>query len=113
MANQTGQEKGKSKIISHLNSVKIVGFVGSDPQQRLARNNGSKCTVLSVVTREHARILDGAADAEFAHAGLERGALHAQQRGGAFGAGNAPLRLLQGAQDVLALGFFQSGDRGS
>ena len=56
--------------------------------------------------------LDGAADAEFAHAGLERGALHAQQRGGAFGAGNAPLRLLEGAQDVLALGLFESGNRG-
>jgi len=34
-----------------MNSVTIVGFVGADPQQRQARNNGSKFTVLSVATQ--------------------------------------------------------------
>ena len=34
-----------------MNSVTIVGFVGADPEQRHARNNGSKFTVLSVATR--------------------------------------------------------------
>ena len=56
--------------------------------------------------------LDRAADAELAHTSLERGALHAEEDGGTLGAGDAPLRLLQGAEDVLALGFFESGDRG-
>ena len=56
--------------------------------------------------------LDRAADAELAHARLQRGALHSQKDGGALGAGDAPLRLLQGAEDVLALGFFEGGDRG-
>jgi len=51
-----------------------------------------------------------AANAELAHAGLEGGALHAEENGGAFGAGDAPLRLLQSTEDVLALGFFESGD---
>jgi hypothetical protein len=54
---------------------------------------------------------DGAADAEFAHAGLQGGALHAEEIGGAAGAGDAPLGLAQGAEDVLALGLFQGGDR--
>ena len=31
--------------------VTIVGFVGADPEQRQARNNGSKFTVLSVATQ--------------------------------------------------------------
>ena len=56
--------------------------------------------------------LNRAADAELAHASLERGALHAKEAGGSLGSGDAPLRLLQGAEDVLALGFFESGDRG-
>jgi hypothetical protein len=34
-----------------MNSVTIVGFVGADPEQRQARNNGSKFTVLSVATQ--------------------------------------------------------------
>ena len=34
--------------MSYLNSVSLVGFVGSDPEQGQARNNGSKFTVLSV-----------------------------------------------------------------
>src|SRR5580698_1083290 len=55
-------------------------------------------------------ILDGAADVEFAHAGLEGGALHAEDGGGAFGAGDAPFGLAKSAEDVLALGFFEGGD---
>ena len=35
----------------YLNSVTIVGFVGADPEQRQARNNGAKFTVLSVATQ--------------------------------------------------------------
>jgi len=31
--------------------VKIMGFVGADPEQGQARNNGSKFTVLSVATQ--------------------------------------------------------------
>jgi single-strand DNA-binding protein len=37
--------------MSHLNSVTLVGFVGSDPEQRQAKGNGSKFTVLSVATQ--------------------------------------------------------------
>ena len=35
----------------YLNSVTIVGFVGADPEQRLAKGNGTKFTVLSVATQ--------------------------------------------------------------
>jgi single stranded DNA-binding protein len=35
----------------YLNSVTIVGFVGADPEQRQARNNGTKFAVLSVATQ--------------------------------------------------------------
>ena len=35
----------------YLNSATIVGFVGADPEQRQAGNNGPKFTVLSVATR--------------------------------------------------------------
>lgn len=35
----------------YLNSVTIVGFVGADPEQKQARNNGAKFTVLSVATQ--------------------------------------------------------------
>src|SRR5882724_11423302 len=45
---------GKKKEIqkmSYLNSVTLVGFVGSDPEQRQAKGNGSKFTVLSVATQ--------------------------------------------------------------
>jgi single stranded DNA-binding protein len=45
-----GQEKGE-KIMSYLNSVTLVGFVGADPEQRESRSNGSKFTVLSVATQ--------------------------------------------------------------
>ena len=37
--------------MSYLNSVSLIGFVGADPEQRQARNNGSKFTVLSVATQ--------------------------------------------------------------
>ncbi len=37
--------------MSYLNSVTIIRFVGADPEQRQARNNGSKFTVLSVATQ--------------------------------------------------------------
>jgi len=39
---------------------------------------------------------------------LECGALHAEDGGGAFGAGDAPFGLAEGAEDVLALSFFES-----
>jgi hypothetical protein len=46
-----GQEKGENSAMSHLNSITLVGFVGSDPEQRQAKGNGSKFTVLSVATQ--------------------------------------------------------------
>jgi single stranded DNA-binding protein len=44
-----GRRKGKRKC--PINSVTLVGFVGSDPEQRQAKGNGSKFTVLSVATQ--------------------------------------------------------------
>lgn len=37
--------------MSYLNSVTLVGFVGSDPEQRQAKGNGSKFTVFSLATQ--------------------------------------------------------------
>ena len=37
--------------MAYLNSITLVGFVGSDPEQRQAKGNGSKFTVLSVATQ--------------------------------------------------------------
>ena len=37
--------------MSYLNSVSLIGFVGSDPEQRQARSSGAKFTVLSVATQ--------------------------------------------------------------
>ncbi len=37
--------------MSYLNSITLVGFVGADPEQRQAKGNGSKFTVLSVATQ--------------------------------------------------------------
>jgi single-stranded DNA-binding protein len=47
-APENGAEKGDI-LMSYL--VTIIGFVGADPEQRQARNNGSKFTVLSVATQ--------------------------------------------------------------
>ncbi len=44
-------EKRRFKNVVPINSVTLVGFVGADPEQRQARNNGSKFTVLSVATQ--------------------------------------------------------------
>src|SRR5579883_1573643 len=49
-------------------------------------------------------------DAEFAHAGLQSGALHTKQSGSAARTGDAPLRLAKRAEDVLALGVLEGGD---
>src|SRR5256884_2243879 len=46
-----GQEKGETLAMSYLNSITLVGFVGSDPEQRQAKGNGSKFAVLSVATQ--------------------------------------------------------------
>src|ERR1700704_5013315 len=46
-----GQEKGENSAMSYLNSITLVGFVGSDPEQRQAKGNGSMFTVLSVATQ--------------------------------------------------------------
>jgi single-strand DNA-binding protein len=35
----------------YLNSATIVGFVGADPEQRQAKSNGTRFTVLSVATQ--------------------------------------------------------------
>ncbi|MGC2331878.1 MAG: single-stranded DNA-binding protein, partial [Candidatus Acidiferrales bacterium] len=43
-------EKGDLKVMSY-NSVSLIGFVGSDPEQRQARNNGAKFTVFSLATQ--------------------------------------------------------------
>jgi single-strand DNA-binding protein len=45
-----GQKKENQKM-SYLNSVTLVGFVGADPEQRQAKSNGTKFTVLSVATQ--------------------------------------------------------------
>jgi Single-strand binding protein family len=46
------QENGaKKEKDMYLNSVTIVGFVGTDPEQRQAKGNGTKFTVLSVATQ--------------------------------------------------------------
>ena len=37
--------------MSYLNSVTLVGFVGANPEQRQAKSNGAKFTVLSVATQ--------------------------------------------------------------
>jgi hypothetical protein len=48
---KNGAEKGENSAMSYLNSITLVGFVGSDPEQRQAKGNGSKFTVLSVATQ--------------------------------------------------------------
>jgi Single-strand binding protein family len=51
VSQNNGVEKGDIFMSYLMNSVTIVGFVGADPEQRQARNNGSKFTVLSVATQ--------------------------------------------------------------
>ena len=63
-------------------------------------------------TPGHSRELNRAADAQFAHTSLESGALDVEEDGSTFGAGDAPLCLLEGAENVLAFGFFESGNWG-
>jgi len=46
-----GKKKEENSVMSYLNSITLVGFVGSDPEQRQAKGNGSKFTVLSVATQ--------------------------------------------------------------
>jgi single-strand DNA-binding protein len=46
-----GQEKGEHSVMAYLNSITLVGFVGSDPEQRQAKGNGAKFTVFSVATQ--------------------------------------------------------------
>jgi single-strand DNA-binding protein len=41
----------KRRNTMYLNSVTLVGFVGADPEQRQAKGNGIKFTVLSVATQ--------------------------------------------------------------
>src|SRR5262249_24884478 len=48
---KTGQEKREHSAMSYLNSITLVGFVGSDPEPHQAEGNGSKFTVLSVATQ--------------------------------------------------------------
>jgi len=43
-----GQKKEKDM---YLNSVTLVGFLGADPEQRQAKGNGMKFTVLSLATQ--------------------------------------------------------------
>jgi len=45
-----GKKKEKFSYV-FINSITLVGFVGSDPEQRQAKGNGSKFTVLSVATQ--------------------------------------------------------------
>jgi single-strand DNA-binding protein len=47
---ENGAEKGDI-FMSYLNAVTLVGFVGSDPEQRQAKGNGSKFTVFSLATQ--------------------------------------------------------------
>src|SRR5262249_35739604 len=44
-----GAKKGRKKMYN--NSVTLIGVVGADPEQRQAKANGSKFTVLSVATQ--------------------------------------------------------------
>jgi single-strand DNA-binding protein len=46
---ENGAKKGEKNM--YLNSVTLVGFVGADPEQRQAKGNGTKFTVLSVATQ--------------------------------------------------------------
>ena len=83
-----------------------------------AKSGGRERGIAQIITtpapsagpRKRWRELDGAADVELAHTGLECGAFHAEKDGSTLGAGDAPLCLLERAEYVLALGLFESGD---
>jgi hypothetical protein len=75
------------------------------PGKNQEKRNWEKIEMVSFLVR-----LNRAADSEFADAGLKSSALHAEEDGGALGAGDTPLGMLQGPEDVLALGVFESGD---
>src|ERR1700745_2674898 len=83
-------------------------------QDKMAREPGHGDSSLRRRTLRGGSIseLNRAVDTELAHARLERGALHSQKHSSAFGAGDAPLRLFQGAEDVLTFGFFECGNWG-
>ena len=49
--NPTIRLAGEPALFHIINSVTLIGFVGADPEQRQARGNGSKFTVLSVATQ--------------------------------------------------------------
>jgi len=44
--------------MSYLNSVILLGFVGADPEQRQAKGNGLKFTVLSLATQRSWKNVD-------------------------------------------------------
>jgi single-strand DNA-binding protein len=48
---KNGAEKGEKSVMSYLNSISLIRFVGADPEQRQARSSGTKFTVLSVATQ--------------------------------------------------------------
>ena len=48
---ENGARKRRKFSYVLLNSITLVGFVGSDPEQRQTKGNGSKFTVLSVATQ--------------------------------------------------------------
>lgn len=45
-----GEGKGEKFSYVHLNPVTLAWFVGCDPEQRLAKGNISRFTVLSIAT---------------------------------------------------------------
>jgi single stranded DNA-binding protein len=47
-----GQEKGENSVMSYLNHVQLIGFLGKDPEKRQVRGNGANFTVLSVATQQ-------------------------------------------------------------
>ena len=49
--------------MSYLNSVTIVGFVGADPEQRQARNNGSITRAIPAVNSGLRRPVSAASNA--------------------------------------------------
>lgn len=87
-----------------------------DPPERLARLSGAAPPRLSRSarnddTKNKGCRLNGAVDAEFAHACLQGSALHAEDGGGALGSRDAPLGLAEDVEDVLALSFVHGTER--